>query len=498
MDVLILMETNTLHTIAVSRIQKIHPEVKYYHHIEVFNDLQEFLISANPSKCIIDDNLEFFHDAKLLLQRKNIPFIVFQQDFSQLEADWEKFVSETEQKIDEDELEIAGDEIIDFQIDVPEAWEEEIIVVEEELEEMIVPVFATDLDEEGGIGNKVGLEDENISQVTTYEETLSRKSLGEDSNEPVHFIVIEEANEASLDEKKADEDQFKRFGGFQNTWKSLRNRKKEAHYEEEIAPEYNEDELAEKKFNLLSWFQKKQQTEDVAFAPSKKVVAVASLVGGAGASFVSGNIAHLANRRGVSTALIESPSTVSLWESFVQKKSPLEKIRAKQDLSAKDIPQLHGISFFPYPSNWPRKNLDSVLKEIAQDVYVQSLKYEFVVIDISHDWNNPLAEYFLTKCDSLLIVVPPSSLHVESVPPEKIDCLTRIAARLGEDVYFVGNNWTGSPSLLDDVGIRPFAFLPPFKKQTQASMERKFILQFEEGKEKEHIFNKIINVVGGM
>lgn len=486
MDVLILMESRTLYTIALSRIEKIHPKIKYYNHFDVFSDLQEFLISANPSTCIIDDNLSFFNEAKSLLHRKKIPNIVFKQDFLQLEEEWVEFCSsyekrkqDKEYKNDEESLS-AYEEILSFNPEVKENTNEK----------EVTPVLTSGLDiEHDSFKNEEANKQKKEVTIENFDQQINR--LEETKDDPVHMIVIENISDDNYEKQES-----KFFGSVKNKIKDLGIRKENSCDEENnTVLEY--EEKSNKKLRFLNWF-KKNNDDEFEFNPSKKIVAVASLVGGAGASFVSGNIAYLANLRGAPSVLIEGPSNTSLWEMFVQKESPLEKLKLKQGIGSKDIPKLHGVSFFPYPSNWPRNKFDYDLKGIGKEVLIESLKYSFVVIDISHDWINPFAEYFLSKCDSLLIVVPPSRLHVESISSEKIEMLKHMSERLEDNIYFVGNNWDCDINLLDELGINPMAILPSFKKQSQASNERKFLLQFEEDRDSLRIFNKIINIAGGI
>lgn len=215
------------------------------------------------------------------------------------------------------------------------------------------------------------------------------------------------------------------------------------------------------------------------FNVKQNVIAVVSLTPGAGATFFLHNFTrYLSLQCGVQSSVLDTPSEFPMWYHLLKEEQ--EPHQHWKDIHSliKDQPttyihapkwNIDDIFYFPTTKGIRNGITNDFTSLQAKELLYYSRMTFTTFVDLSHTWDNSLAQETLAICDQLWIVAEPNFQGFKSaeINHQKIGM---VLERIGEEnVIMIGNKWGTSK----EIPLIPEIKLPYFIEQQIASHKNK-------------------------
>ena len=210
-----------------------------------------------------------------------------------------------------------------------------------------------------------------------------------------------------------------------------------------------------------------------------KVIAVGSLHGGAGSTFLIQNIIDYLAEEGFQTGVLEATEHSPIWLQLKGRElgliphdfeSWISQIKSTKYFNARAHIEKGGIHTIPLGSNDSFVGLDS---DVIHTGIFTARQIPILFVDISTDWSNNLAREVLKICDEFWVVINPDPNHFNSQRHKKKSIMNLALQQTGEEhCIFIGNKW-GKGINIDEFPLEPEIVFPYFEQAIKANMEGK-------------------------
>lgn len=212
-----------------------------------------------------------------------------------------------------------------------------------------------------------------------------------------------------------------------------------------------------------------------------KLIVVGSLHRGAGSSFLIHNFTRYLANKNLTCGVLECSDQAPIWLELVRRElgsvrsdwtSWVSRVNNDQSLTINSRIENNGTHIFPIS---PKESLNNITTEIASEMIQIAKQIPLLFIDISGDWDNPMAQAAIRQCDECWIVLQPDPSHFSSqrAHPKKQVFINSVIQNIGdENCAFIGNMW-GRGVDLDELPIDPFVKIPYLESNVSALMAGK-------------------------
>jgi hypothetical protein len=178
----------------------------------------------------------------------------------------------------------------------------------------------------------------------------------------------------------------------------------------------------------------------------KKLIVLLSLYPGAGSTFTCMGLAAHLRLYGIEHALLEHPANEpelfhrcnGLADAPYPYMFPLEQITLAHKLQREHCWQSGATVWYPLDplvkvDEWNAEKQLRLLFEIPESI---------IIVDLSHQWDDPLAQDMIRQADEVLIVAGPNRTRLESANAIKRIELIKEWFEYGKNISIIANHWT--------------------------------------------------------
>ncbi|HWO75030.1 MAG TPA: hypothetical protein VNM69_03815 [Bacillus sp. (in: firmicutes)] len=208
-----------------------------------------------------------------------------------------------------------------------------------------------------------------------------------------------------------------------------------------------------------------------------KTIVVGSLHGGAGSTFLIHNFTRYLSKRKLVSGVLEASYKNMIWYEKVTREigkphhfeAWYKQLKRNPYLTASARIALGDTHILPYDMD--DELSEDVTEENARILIHTAKQIPLLFIDISSDWDNPIAQQAIQLCDEFWIVTRPDPDHLFSQRHAKRTFMNKAAHHLGgENCLFIGNAWESD--IDEDVfPIDTFVTIPYLEENIEALMK---------------------------
>lgn len=201
-----------------------------------------------------------------------------------------------------------------------------------------------------------------------------------------------------------------------------------------------------------------------------KLIAIGSIHPGAGSTFFIHNFSRFLSDGGIACSVIEAFNTYdALYHLFSAEQDEPENWESLHYYISKGFRnvstprwKIDDITVFP------QKNADikEIDVEIAKEVIFIARQSPIVLVDISHNWDDPISKVVLSMCDELWCITEPNPYYIRACE-QHYKYIYQVSKRVGENnVIVIGNRWEAGiePEFLPEI----YTQIPFFKENVKA------------------------------
>ncbi|MCM3454872.1 hypothetical protein M3685_13170 [Heyndrickxia oleronia] len=228
-----------------------------------------------------------------------------------------------------------------------------------------------------------------------------------------------------------------------------------------------------------------------------KVIAVGSLHGGAGSTFLIHNFLDYLSDEGLQAGVLEATEHSPVWLQIRGREigqiptgfeSWISQLKNTNTFNSRAKIENQGIYTIPISATDLLSGIDI---ESLHTVIFTARQIPLLFVDISTDWDNPLAKETLKICDEFWVVVNPDPNHFSSQRHKKKTMMNVAYQQAGEDhCIFIGNKW-GKGVNSDEFPLQPNITIPYFEQAIKSNMDGKSLYSMNP-----RLFKTLFNKLG--